>query len=133
MSMALWEAGSRSTFTSRTNWRPSEGTTHSGHLHSRFALLRAGQMRYLGGKQDGEVVPVGKVAPGQTVVLSFGHVKLSCDCMVGVSPSLLGVAGVGSPGLLPRGYEGELFVTLQAVKGLALDELEHHVTMGVFT
>lgn len=117
--MFLWEAGSANTFKGRTNWQPN-GATHRGQIYSKYALLRAAKLRYQGGKQDGEEAEVGKVSPGQVVVLSLGHVKLTADIMLGVHPALLGVANVGSPGLLPRGYEGELFVTLQAVKSIDL-------------
>lgn len=130
--MSIWEMGSAGTFRTRLNWRPAEGASHRGMLHSRFGLLRAGTMTFQGGKQDGETVPVGKLTPGQVVVLNFGHVKVQTDCLVGVAPGLLGVANVGSPGLLPRGYEGELYITVQAIKAVALDELDSHATVAAF-
>jgi len=133
---AFWDCEKASTFRVRTNFKAAEGVTHRGQIFSKCALLKGVRATYVAGKNEGEEVPLAEdgrmlLKAGQTARILLGHIKPSGDVFTGVPAELLGVANVGHPGILPRGYEGELFVTVQAVKEIDLLAAPYHLSVSV--
>ena len=101
-------------------------------LSSCAPKIKASSFNYLGGKNDGERVPDGKLTPGQGAIVSFGTVQPQSDIIVGVNPALLGIASVGNPVILQgaRTERYAFFITVEAKKAVNLSELDWHVSVA---
>jgi hypothetical protein len=101
-------------------------------LSSYAPTIRTADITFLGGKEDGEVVPEGKLKVGQTAILAFGTVMPRGDILVGVHPGLLRAGVVGNPVILPgsRTTREHFYIIVEAKRAINLLELPWHVSVA---